>query len=218
VIGAFSVAIVRRLRSPSRASKIPALVTGVGVDHAVIEPCSIRARLQQASMPPRMSSVAVGPLDARTPQARPGAREEWEQPEGEAPEARRAGARRRGTPVATARRGAASASRSSLDPASFRPADPTTRPLMRPGAAHAVRGAALPQASFSGPATPSSSPRRPPGWGWGRSRSPTTTASTGWCASPRRPAPSACPRCSARRSASPRPAGWCAPNTRHSTR
>ncbi len=36
----------------------------------------------------------------------------------------------------------------------------------------------------------------PPSWGWRRSHSPTTTACTGSCGSPRRPARSGCARCS----------------------
>ena len=54
-----------------------------------------------------------------------------------------------------------------------------------------------PSASSTGPATPRSWPRRRSASGWRRWPSPTTTASTAWCASPRRPGPSACPPCSA---------------------
>ena len=46
-------------------------------------------------------------------------------------------------------------------------------------------------------ATPRSWPRRPPASASRRSPSPTTTASTAWSASPRRPGRSACPPCSA---------------------
>ena len=52
-------------------------------------------------------------------------------------------------------------------------------------------------ASSTAPRTPRSWPRRPPASGSRRSPSPTTTASTAWSASPRRPARSGCPRCSA---------------------
>ena len=52
-------------------------------------------------------------------------------------------------------------------------------------------------ASSTAPATPRSWPRRRPGSGSRRWPSPTTTASTAWCASPRRPGRSGCPPCSA---------------------
>ena len=54
--------------------------------------------------------------------------------------------------------------------------------------------------SSTAPRTPSSWSRRPPGSASRRWRSPTTTGSTASFASPRRPAPSGCRRCSAPRS------------------
>ena len=47
--------------------------------------------------------------------------------------------------------------------------------------------------SSTGRHTPRSWPKRPPGSVWKPSPSPTTTASTAWCGSPRRPERSICP-------------------------
>ena len=102
--------------------------------------------------------------------------------------------RRRGTPVATGRRGAATASRSNRRPSW----------CARPAPCRTPSCTATPTSrSSTGRRTPRSWPPRPPASASRRWRSPTTTASTASSASPRRPAPSACRRCSAPRSRSP---------------
>ena len=69
--------------------------------------------------------------------------------------------------------------------------------------------------SWTAPPTPRSWPRRRPGWAWRRWPSPTTTASTASCASPRRRGRSGCRRCSAPSSRSARASG---PRTASPTR
>ena len=85
-------------------------------------------------------------------------------------------------------------------------------------------------ASSTGRAHPRSWWRRRPAWASRPWPSPTTTASTAWCASPRRPGRWGCPRCSARscrsgspdrRTANPTPRAptcWCWPGTPRATR
>jgi error-prone DNA polymerase len=88
-----------------------------------------------------------------------------------------------------------------------------TQPLMRPDTGNVPYAELHCHSNFSfldGASHPSSWPRRRPGWGSRRWRSPTTTGSTASSASPRRHGQWGCPPCSARRSRSPRRVGWLA--------
>ena len=128
--------------------------------------------------------------------------------------------------------------------ATARPGRRTARPTSHPttcraggarraGNTHRVRRAALPldlQLPRRRLARPRSWSRRPPGWASRPWPSPTTTASTGWCASPRRPGRSALPTVfgaeltlgsdAARSAGRPTPTGatcWSWPATRPAT-
>ena len=80
--------------------------------------------------------------------------------------------------------------------ANGRPTSPPT-PVAAPGECPTPNCTATRTSrSSTGRHTPRSWPKRPPGSVWRPSPSPTTTASTAWCGSPRRPERSICPRSS----------------------